>query len=164
MCQKPTIETVWNLGSSKGIHLLAVLSICLALMTGTRVANGQASLSTLRGTVTDSSGAVVPAAVVVLTEPATGVEVRRQSADSQGNYELIDVKPGTYTLRADAQGFKRYAADDVILASGDVRRIDIPLSIGEATQQVTVMAGAAVIATETGMIGGLFNNQQHEDV
>ena len=52
----------------------------------------------------------------------------------------------------------------MILASGDIRRIDISLSIGEATQQVTVMAGAAVIATETGMIGGLFNNQQHEDV
>jgi hypothetical protein len=164
MYQKPTNDRVWNSRASKWIRWLSVLTIFAAWLNMTPVTNGQASLSTLRGTVTDSSGAVVPSAVIVLTEPATGVEVRRQSADSQGNYELIDVKPGTYTLRCDAQGFKRYAADDVILASGDIRRIDISLSIGEATQQVTVMAGAAVIATETGMIGGLFNNQQHEDV
>ncbi len=164
MNHKSMMNPAWTSGPSIWMSGLATLAICAALVSLTPTARGQASLSVLRGTVTDATGAVIPSASIALTEPATGVEVRRLVADNQGNYELLDVKPGTYRLTCDAQGFKRYAADDVILQSGEIRRINIPLSVGETNQQVTVTAGAAVIATETGSIGGLFNNQLHQDV
>src|SRR5437879_6482600 len=149
--------TLWRDG-----RLAAAIS--LMLWSGAPPVNGQASLASLRGTVTDSSGAIVPNASITLKEPATGAQVRQQMADGQGNYELIDLKPGTYRLTCEMASFKPYVADNIILESGQVRRIDVLLSVGQATQEITVSAGAAIIETESGTIGGLFNNQQHADV
>ena len=166
MHQNPRVNPLPNSGLATRLHWLLVPALCAALMHLTPVANGQASLSTLRGTVTDASGAVIPSAVIALRDPATRVPVRQERADSQGNFELIDLKPGTYRLTCEASGFKAFVADDVVLESGGTRRLDIHLSVGEATtQEVTVTAvGAAVIETETGTIGGAFDNHQHQDV
>ncbi len=164
MCQNLAIRPVLIPAQPTRCNWLFAFVFCAVLMNEMPVAHGQASLSTLRGTVTDASGAVVPSVVIALRDPATRVPVRQESADTQGNYELIDVKPGTYRLTCEAPGFKPFAADGLILESGAVRRIDIRLSVGESTQEITVTAGAAVIQTETGTIGGVFDNKQHQDV
>src|SRR5438105_3651970 len=75
--------------------------------------DAQVALSTLRGTVSDSSGAVVPNAATMLREPATGVVVRQQATDSQGNFEMLDLKPGSYKLTCEVSGFKPFAADQI---------------------------------------------------
>ncbi|HZY63607.1 MAG TPA: TonB-dependent receptor [Edaphobacter sp.] len=123
----------------------------------------QVSLSTLRGTVTDSTGAIVTNATVTLNDVTTGTVLRSQKTDSQGNYEIVDLKPGTYQLKCEATGFKSFSAENVILDSAQVRRIDIALTNGELSQQVVVTAGAAVIDTETGSIGGQLNLKQIEE-
>lgn len=141
---------------------LLILALWIASASAP-LASAQVSLSTLRGTVTDSTGAMVPHAAVTLNDSVTGAVLRHQSTDDQGNYELVDLKPGTYQLKCTATGFKSYSANDVVLDSGQVRRIDILLPNGEVGQTVEVTAGGAVIDTETGSIGGQIDLKQIKD-
>src|SRR3981189_1404082 len=86
---------------------------------------GQETLFTLRGTATDSSGAVVPGVAVTVQEVATTIVARKVTTDNLGNYEIPGLKQGTYRLRAILAGFKAVTADDIILASNQIRRIDV---------------------------------------
>src|SRR5690606_40061524 len=135
--------------------LLSILSVSVL---------GQSALSTIRGTVLDPTGAVVPGVDITLTETATGVQARTSISDANGNFELPDLQPGTYRLSASLPGFKTFVAEDIVLESGQIRRININLEIGEATEEVTVEAGAAVITTESGTISGAVTSQQFKDV
>ena len=83
---------------------------------------GQESLSTLRGTVTDTSGATVSGAQITATEVATNIRARVATSDSQGNYEMPGLKEGGYRLTATMAGFKIFIAEDIQLASSQIRR------------------------------------------
>ena len=65
----------------------------------------QQGLSTMRGTVTDPSGAVVPKASISLLEQETGVLARKVTSDAQGNYEIPALKLSTYRMRIEMTGF-----------------------------------------------------------
>src|SRR6516164_3263470 len=105
----------------------------------------QSDVSTIRGTAQDPSQAAVPGAEVTLTDTDTGVVVRHLRTDRSGNYEIPDVKSGNYQLQAVAAGFKPFVASGIAVDPQQVRRIDIHLEIGSASQGVTVQAGAALI-------------------
>src|SRR5947209_1999588 len=85
--------------------LLRLLLCGLALLFLAAVALlAQSERATLRGTVTDSSGAVVPGAEVVVTEVATNIEARHFATDDNGNYKIPDLKPGIYRLQVALPG------------------------------------------------------------
>jgi hypothetical protein len=124
----------------------------------------QGAFSTLRGVVTDPTGAVVAAAHIVVKEPATGVLIREIDADAQGAFEIPGLRAGTYTLTCTSAGFAPFSADQIALASGQMRRIDIRLSIADTTQSVNVTAGVALINTESGAISASYDQKRHADV
>lgn len=126
-------------------------ALCLGL---TAVVLAQTALSTLRGTVYDQTGGVVPGVEVIATEATTNVRARSVVTDEHGSYEMPDLRPGTYRLTAELPGFKTFRADGVILDSGQIRRLNVVLETGELTEHVTVEAGAAVITTESGTVSG----------
>jgi len=113
----------------------------------------QTEKATVRGTVTDSTGSVVPEAVITVTDIATSID-RKTTSDNNGNYEVPDLQPGTIRVKADKVGFRSFVAASVLLDAGQVRRVDIPLQLGATTETITVEAGAALIQTESGTIGG----------
>lgn len=119
--------------------------------------------ATLRGTVMDASGSAVANAQVDLYEPVTGQKVRTTSSTGTGDFEISELKPGTYELRCSGSGFKQFVAQNIVLDSGQVRRINPSLALGSATEEVTVYAGAAVISTESSTISGLFTAKQHDE-
>src|SRR5580658_1661766 len=80
--------------------------------------------ATLGGTVTDNSGSAVTKAEVILLEPKTGQTIRKANVTQTGNYEFNELEPGTYELRCSAPGFKVFVAQDVVLDSGQTRRLD----------------------------------------
>ena len=123
----------------------------------------QSDKSTIRGTVTDPSRAVVPGVEITLTEVGTNVAVRTVLSDANGNFEMPDLKPGLYRLKADLAGFKSFLADAVRLDGVQTRRIDVTLEVGTTAETVTVEAGAAVITTDTGTIGGGIDKRQFAD-
>jgi hypothetical protein len=123
----------------------------------------QADKAAIRGTITDPTGAVVPRAEITALEIATNTEARKVTTDDNGNYEIVDLKPGAYRLKADAAGFKAFVAENLLVAASQVRRVDIVFQVGATTESITVEAGAAVINTETGMLSGTLSSQNIKD-
>src|SRR5690606_28129538 len=148
MCRKPT-------------YVGLVISI---LMLTSSSLFAQQAVSTLRGTVTDSTQAVVPGVEVVLLDLATNTIARTVVTDGNGNYEMPDLQPGTYRLTAELPGFKTFIADNLVIESAQTRRLDIALEVGESTEEVTVEGGLAVITTEGGSITSGVAGETYKDV
>ncbi len=136
----------------KGV-MLGVMVLLLLLSISSY---GQEGLSTLRGTATDASGAVVPGATVTAREILTNVVVRTVVTDAQGNYEMPGLKSGSYQVTATLTGFKKVLVDGVLLQSSQVRRVDIKLELGGVATEVTVNEAATAIQTEEGKIASDF--------
>jgi hypothetical protein len=124
--------------------------------------DAQAISATLRGTVTDGSGANVPGAKITLSEPSTGRVVRQATSSANGEFEFDELQPSTYLLSCDATGFKSFQAQDIVLDPGQIRRVDPILAVGETSTTVTVSAGAAVINTESATMSETFSQSQQE--
>ena len=140
-----------KLTMAKGSLLFAMLWALFSVFSF-----GQEGLSTLRGTATDASGAVVPGATVTARQVLTNVVARTVTTDAQGNYEMPALKSGTYQVTATLTGFKTSVVDDVLLQSNQIKRVDITLEVGEVATQITVSAASAAIQTEEGKIASDF--------
>jgi hypothetical protein len=125
--------------------------ICLAfLLVACVSAFGQLSgNATLRGRVTDASGAVVTGVDVTLVNEATKDE-RKTKTNDDGFYVFSSVTPGTYTVRIAGKGFKIIEQKSVILAPSETRAVDVALEAGIESETVTVTATAERLETETG--------------
>jgi hypothetical protein len=101
-------------------------------------AQSPATTGTLRGQVTDPSGAVVSnAAIAVLTSGGT---THSATTNKTGNYEIGNLPPGKYTVTANAQGFAVFVQNDVDVAAGQTAQFNIPLDINVEQQKVNVQA------------------------
>ncbi|MGH9161835.1 MAG: carboxypeptidase-like regulatory domain-containing protein, partial [Vicinamibacteraceae bacterium] len=139
------------------------LSVACLLVLSPALVAAQSSLAVLRGTVTDASGAAIPGVNITLTEPMTGVTVRDVVSDQNGNYEMPDLKPGTYRLKAELEGFKAFVSDEVVVEGGQTRRVNVPLEVGSVDEAVTVVAGSQLLTTDTGTISGRFSKEQFQN-
>ncbi|HEV2486846.1 MAG TPA: TonB-dependent receptor [Terracidiphilus sp.] len=122
----------------------------------------QSDKSTIGGFIKDASGAVVPGAKVVLTNEATG-ENYQATADTQGHYTVPNLTAGSYTLTVEVKGFKKYVSTDNTLSANTTLSLDAPLTIGEATEEVTVSATAQVLQTESAAVQQEITGQQVSD-
>jgi hypothetical protein len=130
---------LWQLG-------IAVLLVTLLFGFSTPVM-GQAVNATLLGTVTDSSGAAVANAKVMITETNTGISRSSQTNDS-GNYVFPDLPPGTYTVTAELTGFKRASRVGVGVIVNSSDRVDLVLQPGSASDTILVEAETPILQTE----------------
>ncbi|MEK7405411.1 MAG: carboxypeptidase regulatory-like domain-containing protein [Acidobacteriota bacterium] len=146
----PSAVAFWRL-----IFTITVFCVSLA---------GQQMLSTLRGTVTDPSGSVVPGVEVSAEEVATNIKARVVSSDSQGNYEMPGLKQGVYKVTAKFGGFQSFVVEDIPLASNQIRRVDIQLQVGAVESQLTVSGRAAAIETEQGKISAEVTGERYKDI
>jgi hypothetical protein len=135
-------------------RLLFILS--LALLPA--CAWSQSQLATVSGTVTDKSGAVILRARVVIVNQGTGLE-QSTGTDTAGSYHFSGLPPGTYTIRAEDQGFQTQVREGVALVSGSESVIDFSLTVGDLRQQVTVNANASGIDSTTSTVSALVAEQ-----
>src|SRR5215831_1914989 len=126
----------------KAIFVLAII-LCVSITAIAQTEIGAASLS---GKITDSSGAVVPAASVTVTEQSTGFS-RTTMSNEAGLYNLPRLPTGLYNLSVSKEGFKAIKRDAVPLQVGAVAAVDFRLEIGNAAEEVTVTAEAAAVET-----------------
>jgi hypothetical protein len=137
--------------------------VLTALIACSPAAFGQSSTTaTIRGTVQDSSGGVLPGANVTLTNAGTKAMVTTVT-DDRGSYLFI-VFPATYTLKVELSGFKTYEQTGVSLAANDTRGVDVKLDVGQQTETVTVTATQEVIQTETGAREGVLTTKQIDNL
>ncbi len=112
---------------------------------------GQTERGIVTGTVTDASGAVVPAARVTVTNVATGASFSTETT-ATGNFTVPSLPPGTYTVRIEAQGFKAYEQRGVVVAAGGTVPITATLEVGAVTESISVTSTLAQIQTETAKV------------
>ena len=97
--------------------------------------------ATINGTVTDSTGAVVPNAAMTLTNPATG-QTRSAISNGAGEYRFANLGVGSYTLSASAGGFQKYTQTDLVVHPAQSLEANVALQVGSQGQTVTVTADA----------------------
>jgi hypothetical protein len=115
--------------------------------------------ATIVGTVTDTTGAVVPNVRVMVSNPDKGF-TRDLMSDSAGAYVAAKIPIGGYTVTAEAKGFQRTTIADVVLSVGQTQRVDITLVVGSTTQHVTVTGNVAKVETENGTISDVVTGSQ----
>lgn len=119
---------------ARGVFSFALSAVCFSF-----VAWGQATTS-LRGHVTDSTGAVIPGAQLSLTLTATGI-VRHGTTDANGEYQFLQLTPGEYTLKASKEGFTAAEKRGMNLLVGQPATEDVMLTVASITEQVQNRAG-----------------------
>ncbi|CAN5506064.1 hypothetical protein BH10ACI4_BH10ACI4_10600 [soil metagenome] len=134
-------------GTRKRLHLMAwALLACTALTPMTLRA--QSTTADVIGNVTDSTGAVVPNATVVLTSIDTH-ESRTLTSGSSGEFTFTLLKPNRYSLTVTAPGFKKFEIGSFSLSAGDRAREDSHLTIGSEGETVTVEASTPALRTDS---------------
>ena len=123
---------------------------------------GQADTS-IRGVVTDASAALVPSAHVTLANAATGLE-RRTVSDTKGEYEFLQVPPGTYVLTVESSGFKKYEVTGLQLQVDSPATLNVTLQVGGTTETVEVSAEAALLNTVDASIGAVMTENQVKEL
>ena len=113
---------------------------------------GQGATGAINGTVTDSSGAVIPSATVTLRNAATGAE-RTALTNATGTYVFPEVIPGTYAIQVGAQGFTAAKAEGLTLNVNQTLTQDFSLNVGATTQEINVQATAVHIESSTAELG-----------
>jgi hypothetical protein len=117
-----------------------------SLVPTTAWAQGETT-SAILGQVTDSSSAVVPAATVTVVNRETGLK-RTAKTDDAGRFNFPQLKPGTYTVKVEAQGFEPQQADNVVSGLGQKQTVNLTLRVAQAKQTVEVTSEAAIINPE----------------
>jgi hypothetical protein len=129
------------------------------LLPGVFAAVGLSQTAQLTGTVSDSTGSVMPSAKVVATNIETGV-ARDSVTNEAGNYLITALLPGRYRITAEATGFKQIKREPVVLAVDQVGKIDFTMEVGETRDSVTVEASAVLLDSATSTIGAVVENRQ----
>ena len=133
----------------------AALGFAIAV---TPFAVAQSTQGLITGTITDATGAAVPNAMVSVTSAGTGIAIQTKS-DSSGQFRVLNLVPGLYSVHIDAEGFESVDLEHLQLQSRQQLRSDVKLTPGSVSQKVTVDASSAgVIETETPSISAALDS------
>jgi Carboxypeptidase regulatory-like domain len=138
--------------------LLSLLLLALSCSAGAQV-----STASVNGVVRDPEGAVVPGATIVLRSVETSVE-HSSISNSAGNYVILDITPGRYTIQASAKGFNPEKTEEFVLAVDQIATFDFSLKIGSETQMVSVEATAAQLDVTGATLGTVIETKQVNDL
>ena len=131
----------------RAIGVLCCWALSLLVMGSTaRLASAQVLYGSLVGTLTDETGAVIPKAVVTVTNTSTGLS-RQATTDGAGYYSFPNLLEGSYDLSVSASGFRPYTQTGVNVPIGVVTRVDPIIHLGAVTEEVTVVGSEAVLQT-----------------
>ncbi len=138
---------------------LLVLCLCFALPALAQT-GGEGGI---QGTIVDATGASIPDATVTATNNATGVSEKRQTT-SAGLYTISPILPGTYTVTATAQGFNTVTQKNLTVNALALTPLDITLTVGLATTEVTVTTAPPQLETTNATLGMTIENTAYTNL
>ena len=115
----------------------------------------QSETATLRGTITDTAGAPVPGVQLVLFESGKELSVRDVSTGAGGRYEAPFLRPGSYTLKIDANHFQTFQAEGIQLVAGQERHFDAQLKPEARDETVLLDETSTPRQTLDGTVSGI---------
>lgn len=137
--------------------LICIWVVCLTSLSG------QTPTGTIQGIITDSSGAAVPEAKVVINNVNTN-ESRTLRTDATGRYVQPFLLTGTYVITVEKEGFRAFRQENVKLDVGQNRSVDLTLEVGAISQQVVVEGTPPPVDTNTSSIGQVIENKRIMDL
>ena len=133
-----------------------VLLLVLALVLPASLAAQNLARGSISGTVTDTSGGVVPDAKVTLT---TEYGVREQKAGPDGTFLFLSLEPGKYSIKVEYTNFKVTEIKEITVRINERTNLEVKLEAGAVTQTVTVTETAVGIDLSTTTSGGTITAQ-----
>ena len=136
-----------------------VITTLVVTLLGAMGVRAQVGTTSLRGTVTDKSGAVVANAKVSLTNAGQAL-TRGMNTTNTGEYEFLALPPGPYSLTVEMQGFRRFESKNIQLLVSSPATVNVTLEVGTTTESVEVSASAVALNTADATIGNAFGENQ----
>jgi len=144
------------------MRIIASAVLCLLLMVPV-LGFSQAATGTITGTVSDTSGAVIPGVSIEVRNSDTGITFSTVTTET-GNYAAPNLLPGSYAITAALFGFKKYERTGLTLAAAQTVRLDVSLEVGGQGETVEVRLEASLLKTETGDVANNFTVEQLQDL
>jgi hypothetical protein len=141
----------------------ALMSMSLVAVLASNASAQLATQTALVGTVTDSSGSVIPGATVVAVNTGTQ-DTYETTTNAQGYYNIQFIRIGKYEIRVTLQGFQTFRGTGIEVATNQIVRRDAVLQVGGMTETVIVEAAAAMLATENATIAETINERAVEEL
>lgn len=133
------------------------------LLTASLPVLAQTAQGRITGLVMDPEGAVIPGVVVVAINEETGVQTTAES-NEVGLYVLPFLQPGTYTITASLQGFKRYERTGIVIETSQVMELNIQMELGAVTETVTVTSAPPLLETTNATVGQFIDSRTVNDM
>jgi len=130
-------------------RILSWGSLIVVILALTYPSRAQELAANIYGTVTDSSGAAVPAATVVVHSNATNLDVRTVTTSSNGEYAATNLPAGSYTITVKGTGFQTWTATGVVLYVAEKRTLDVQLTVGKVSETVEVTSTGVPVELST---------------
>ncbi len=141
---------------------LSFFMIALLLAPTCPVLHGQTLDTSILGTATDSSGAVLPGATVTVTSPTTGAK-KTVTTGNDGQYAVTYLAPGTYNVLIDAKGFTSQRRTGIVLQLNQQDKIDFALGVG-AQQTVQVESTQPLLQSENASLGAVIGAERTQNL
>jgi hypothetical protein len=143
--------------------VLFIAIVVLALAYPASKTFGQAVFGSIIGTVSDSTGAIVPDAKIIITDVNKGVNFETRSNES-GNYQQTHLIVGTYRVRVEKEGFQAYVQENVQVNVDAATAVNAVMQLGAVTQTVEVTAAVPLLKTERTDVSTTFTEQQVKEL
>ena len=160
MVRSSTLETQRNGGALMKLkkYLAIFLTLLAVLMSSQFVLAQGTDLGTITGSVTDSSGAVVPNAKVVILDLGTKA-TRESKTNAEGQYRVFGLTSGTYQVSVSLGGMRTTQVNGIVLHGTDVVTADAQLKVASASETVDVTAEAPLVNMDNQTISDTITNQ-----
>ena len=148
---------------SPALRIQTFLITALLMAMGLTQLWGQATEGSILGTVTDPSGATVIHSNITVTSVETSI-VRKAATNESGEYVVTNLPLGSYTVAAEAPGFKRVVHPPVEITVKARVRVDLALQVGETSQSVEVTGATPLIRTDSAEVGGVVSRSMLQEI
>ena len=145
------------------VYSVALLTLTVACLLPAEARAQGETTSAIVGEVWDATGAVVPAASVTITNHETGLK-RAALTDAGGRFNFPQLRPGSYSVKVEAQGFDAQQNDNVVSGLGQKQTVDFTLNVARSNETVEVNSGAPLINPENANTSTTLNTSALEDL
>jgi len=150
--------------SKRRLQIICVLALSTVVLFATDVRmTAQQTTGTIEGTVSDSTGGVIPAATVQVKNAGTG-QTQATDSDAQGRYRVPDLAVGEYEVQASKTGFTTVIHRGLTLSVGAQQVVDFSLTVGQVAQTVTVEGEVSQVETTSSQISSLVSPTQMREL